>query len=264
VGDKLDICFEFDLASAILSSAAGGYASTVASVMTKVDDLYPPQQYATFLTNHDQERVMSVLRKNEDQARVAASIYLTLPGVPFVYYGEEIGMTGQKPDERIRTPMQWTGDPGAGFTTASRPWYPINGDYQHRSVEAQAADKSSLLNHYRTLIRLRSSYDALRTGGLLTLQSQDLYVYAYLRHGQADRETRQDVLVIHNLSGEPTTDYGLTLRASDLKPGKYRAVNLLDGTEGARLTVGDKGAIDYYAPFPALDASQSYILLLRR
>jgi len=257
VGEELDLCFEFDLASAILSGAKGGYASHIAGTMEKVDRLYPPQQYATFLTNHDQERTMTQLRKNEAQAKVAAAIYLTLPGVPFVYYGEEIGMTGTKPDEQIRTPMQWTGEFGAGFTDGM-PWYTINDDYRERNVVVQLEDEDSLLNHYRTLIRLRSTHSALRTGTLTTVKSQDLYVYAYLRH-----DDEQTLLVIHNLNDQPTGDYGLSLRAGPFEPGDYRTLDLLGDTKGADLVVGDKGAFEGYMPFSTLQPNQSAILMLK-
>jgi glycosidase len=256
VGDELDICFEFDLAGAILSSAGGGYASTAASVAAKVDDLYPPHQYATFLTNHDQERTMTQLHENEAQAKVAAAIYLTLPGVPFVYYGEEIGMTGTKPDEQLRTPMQWSDESRAGFTTG-QPWYTVNDDYRTRNVAAQLGDADSLLNHYRALIRLRSSYSALRTGSLIAVQSQDLYVYAYLR-----QDEQHTLLIAHNLSDQPVTDYGLSLRAGPLEPGTYRAQELLSDTRGADLVVGENGAFKDYLPFPELLPNQSAILVL--
>ena len=59
---------------------------------------------------------------------MAAALLLTGPGVPFIYYGEEIGMTGAKPDERIRTPMRWDASaPAAGFSTHA-PWEPLSGD----------------------------------------------------------------------------------------------------------------------------------------
>jgi glycosidase len=257
VGDELDICFEFDLASAILNGAKGGYASSLSGTMDKVDDLYPPQQYATFLTNHDHERAMTQLRKNEAQAKVAAAVYLTLPGVPFIYYGEEIGMTGAKPDERLRTPMQWTADPKAGFTTGM-PWYAINGDYEHRNVAAQLEDEASLLNRYRTLIRLRSSYSALRTGSLTTVKSDDFYVYAYLRH-----DDQGTLLVLHNLSDQPVTDYGLSLRGGPLEPGTYRVQDLLSKAKGADLVVESNGAFADYLPLPTLQPNQSSLLLLK-
>jgi alpha-amylase len=241
-GEEMDICFEFDLASAILDGVRSGSPFILFSVVAKAARLYPPNQYATFLTNHDQNRAMAQLGGEEDKARVAASIYLTLPGVPFLYYGEEIGMTGQKPDENLRTPMQWTGDPGAGFTTG-RPWHRINADYGARNVAAQLADAGSLLNHYKDLIRLRSAFAALRTGTITTLQSDARSVYAYLRHGE-----REDVLVVHNLGAE----------------ANYAPYDLLGHAEGAELEAGDKGAFEGYAPVPTLQPLQSYVFLLRK
>ncbi|MEI2689565.1 MAG: alpha-amylase family glycosyl hydrolase [Anaerolineae bacterium] len=62
---------------------------------------------------------------------LAATTLLTLPGVPFIYYGEEIGMTGNKPDERIRTPMQWADEANGGFTSGT-PWEALNSDLAER------------------------------------------------------------------------------------------------------------------------------------
>jgi glycosidase len=201
---------------------------------------------------------MSQLRNNEDKARMAAAIYLTLPGTPFIYYGEEIGMTGQKPDERLRTPMQWSDEQGAGFTSGV-PWYPVNIDYHERNVAAQLEDEGSLLHHYRELIRLRSTYSALRTGELLTLRSDSLNVYSYIRHGEDE-----DILAIHNLSEQAQANYALTLRASSLQPGTYQVRDLLGKAQGAKLEIGDKGGFSDYAPFPTLKAHQTCILLLDR
>ena len=67
---------------------------------------------------------------------LAATLLLTLPGLPFVYYGEEIGMTGDKPDPRLRTPMHWTRGRAAGFTTGV-PWEPLQPDSMTANVEAQ-------------------------------------------------------------------------------------------------------------------------------
>ena len=256
VGDEMDICFEFDLASAILGSVRSGTNSTVSSVAQKVDRLYPPHQYATFLTNHDHERAMTQLGEDEDRARMAASIYMTLPGVPFVYYGEEIGMTGQKPDERLRTPMQWSGEDGAGFTTGM-PWQGVNLDYRARNVRAQLADEGSLLNHYQRLIRLRSAYAALRTGALIPVPSGSHNVYAYLRHGDVE-----DVLVVHNLGDEAVTEYALSLRAGEVAPGSYAVYDLLGEGWAQELTVEDGGAFGPYVPVPALAPMQSYVLFL--
>ncbi len=257
VGNEMDICFEFDLASAILDGARGGTTGMVDSVVQKVGRLYPPGQYATFLTNHDQERVMTQLRGDEAQAMTAATIYLTLPGVPYLYYGEEIGMSGAKPDERIRTPMQWSAANHAGFSTAT-PWQGLNPDYTTRNVAEQLGDPDSLLRRYIRLIRLRAGYEALRTGSLIPVQTGSIHVYAYLRHGEAE-----DVLVVHNLDDEAVSEYVLGMRGRVLAPGTYRARDMLSGARAATLTVGEQGAIEGYVPLPELAAGQSVILVLQ-
>jgi glycosidase len=257
VGAEMDICFEFDLASAILNAVRGGSAFTLVSVVQKADRLYPPNQYATFLTNHDQERAMTQLGNDSGKAKVAAAIYLTLPGVPFLYYGEEIGLTGQKPDENLRTPMHWTEEDGAGFTTGT-PWYRLNRDYQDKNVAAQLGDPDSLLSRYRNLIRLRSAFAALRTGQVVNVTSNARSVYAYLRHGET-----QDLLVVHNLSDETVQGYTLAARASVMPPGTYATYDLLGKARSAELAVGDKGAFEGYAPVPALEPMESYVILLQ-
>ena len=98
------------------------------------------------------------------RARLAASLLLTLPGLPFIYYGEEIGMTGDKPDERLRTPMQWSRAPSAGFTRGT-PWEPLQPDLLTANVEAQDADPASLLNLYRVSLCATSLF--VRRGGVV-------------------------------------------------------------------------------------------------
>ncbi|HVL53394.1 MAG TPA: alpha-amylase family glycosyl hydrolase, partial [Vitreimonas sp.] len=106
VPDSVDITFDFGLAESILLGVDNFNPGPIRSALAETLAAYPSGQFATFLTNHDQPRVMSRLG-DPGQARVAATAYLALPGVPFIYYGEEIGMLGTKPDERIRTPMAW-------------------------------------------------------------------------------------------------------------------------------------------------------------
>jgi alpha-amylase len=135
--------------------------------------------FSTFLSNHDQQRVMSFFEGDTNKASVAAFVYLTGPGVPFIYFGEEIGMTGNKPDELLRTPMQWSGGPGAGFTSGT-PWQPVNQDFAQVNVAAQETDPDSLLNQYRTLVHLRNQYPALRTGEYLPLTASCQQIYPIL------------------------------------------------------------------------------------
>jgi pyridoxamine 5'-phosphate oxidase len=93
----------------------------------------------------------------------AAALYLTMPGVPFLYYGEEVGMSGTGPDEDNRRPMQWTAGSQAGFTAGS-PWRAPNTNFPQFNVATMQADPASLLSHYKTLIRLRNTHEVLRKG----------------------------------------------------------------------------------------------------
>jgi alpha-amylase len=94
--DQLDTYFMFELADAIVESANTASKERVVAVMNRIQDRLPQGRWSTFLRNHDQNRTMTDLGGSYDRARVAASLLLTLPGTPFVYYGEEIGMTGSK------------------------------------------------------------------------------------------------------------------------------------------------------------------------
>ncbi len=258
--DELDLVFEFNLAGAIISSVSGGDPGWLDYVLEQVEASYPAHQYATFLTNHDQNRAMSQLRGDGEAARLAATLLLTLPGTPFIYYGEEIGMTGQKPDELIRTPMQWSADEHAGFT-AGRPWEPVNADYEAVNVAAEASDPASLLSHYRRLIHLRNEHAALRRGDLLPLQSapsdECQSLYGYLRHAEDE-----SLLVILNFAFQEQSGCALSLPASDLAPGDYALQELLTGVEFDGLTVDENGGFTDYVPAETLPPREGYILLI--
>src|SRR5207245_8418027 len=146
-----------------------------------------------FLSNHDQTRVLTPLGGDVARAKVAATLLLTLPGLPFIYYGEEIGMTGNKPDPRLRTPMQWSPRPGVGFTTGT-PWEAPQPDCMTTNVATQDADPRSLLNLYRRLIHLRKENEELAAGTLVPLSASSAQVAAYVR-----RSGSHAVLVVANL-----------------------------------------------------------------
>ncbi|MCB8926905.1 MAG: alpha-amylase [Ardenticatenaceae bacterium] len=207
-GDEVDIAFQFFLAEDILNSANSGLSSIYADTLQEVYDSFPANQYATFITNHDQNRIMSQLTEEEGKARVAAAILLTNPGVPFIYYGEEIGQTGTKPDEDIRRPMQWdSNSPNVGFTEGT-PWRPAADDFPVRSVERQTDDPDSLLSLYRDLIHLRNEHEALRIGDWTLVESGSARLLTFLR--QTENET---VLVIINVNRNAVQadDYSLAL-----------------------------------------------------
>ncbi|MBX3055678.1 MAG: DUF3459 domain-containing protein [Anaerolineae bacterium] len=253
-GDEVDIAFQFDLAEDILNSVKRGNGSAVTSRLNSITAAYPRGQYATFLTNHDQNRVMSQLIGNEDRAKIAASILLTSPGVPFIYYGEEIGLMGAKPDEDIRRPMQWTSDNiKVGFTTGS-PWRRPGSDYETRSVALQTDAPDSLLAHYRQLIQLRNTHEALRVGDWLEVQSSPNRVYAFLRY--TDNET---VMVVINMSNQVVDDYTLNLDSGPLAAGSTAVLLFGDGAVTSP-TVNAAGGFSDYVPLAELPPFSTFVI----
>ena len=202
-GDQLDLVFNFHLANAFISSANRGQAAYATDAITYSGKAMPNAQYASFLTNHDQDRAMSQLYGEVDKAKIAASLLLTSPGAPFIYYGEEIGMVGKKPDENLRRPMQWSGAENAGFS-GGKPWRQPDAGYSEVNVAAQTGDPASLLSHYRALIKIRSEHPALRTGATEIVATGNPAVFAALR--VFENET---ILVLVNLSEQPVRDYAL-------------------------------------------------------
>jgi glycosidase len=120
-GDELDLAFDFDLAKQFVFSAGTHTPKYAADQLRRDVEIFRPGQFATFLTNHDQDRAMSVLNDNAEDAKTAAMLLLTSPGVPFLYYGEEIGMLGKKPT-RHPPAHTWTNEKArAGRTTWRAP-----------------------------------------------------------------------------------------------------------------------------------------------
>ena len=210
---SIDTGFDFNLSDQMISAAQRGSNRDIARAHRNAMRDYPFNQFATFLTNHDQNRLANQLLEDMNANKVAASLLLTGPGVPFMYYGEEIGMTGTKPDERIRTPMHWDDSELAGFTTGDDVWEDIQDpeNVDVANVADQTDDSDSLLNHYRAMVHLRNDNHALRHGDLTAVDSSDNGLYAFLRHSD-----EQTLLVVINLGDEPISDYMLTLDESEL------------------------------------------------
>lgn len=256
IGDEVDIAFEFDLAEAFVRSSVGPIAGSASSQLQLVLDTYPPGQYGVFLTNHDQDRIMSVLDGDVQRAKLAAVMLLTSPGIPFIYYGEEIGMTGTKPDEDIRRPMQWSGDDRrAGFTTGS-PWCMVASDYSEVNVAIQDDDPNSLLNLYRELIHLRNAHPALRTGETLVLDAGTQRLYAVLRYDQ--NEAFLILVNVHSRDLDPSL-YALSAEFWPV-PMDYR-VNTVMGQLDPDEPVGNgSGGITDWQPFDRIPSASFTIL----
>ena len=169
------------------------------------------------MSNHDIVRAYTRFadgKHNDAIAKLLAGMYLTLPGTPILYYGEEIGMQNNDPTRREdvkdpigrlgwpkekgrdgeRTPMQWSDTPNAGFTTGI-PWLPIPTSYQTHNVASEQKDPGSILNFYRNLIALRKTNQALLEGDWEALNPDDPNVLSYLR-----RYKNEAVIVVLNMS----------------------------------------------------------------
>lgn len=164
------------------------------------------------LSNHDKPRVAG--RWGEAAARAAAVLLLTLRGTPTIYYGDELGIGSVSiPEDRVRdpqalrdpgtptrdayrTPMQWDGGRGAGFSEAD-PWLPLTDDRADRNVASQREDPDSILRLYRRLIRLRRREPALVHGRYESVPGHGP-VLAFVREHEGTRR-----LVAVNFSDEP-------------------------------------------------------------
>ena len=234
-----------------MASVQTGQPSTLASAIGQTVTSWPANQAGTFLTNHDQARVASVLDGRADELKLASFLLMTEPGVPWVYYGEELGLAGNKPDEQIRTPMPWTADPKRGGFTTGTPWEPLAPNAATANVATQTDDPVSLLSTYRAFIRLRGAQAALSVGGTVPVAATGPVV-AWLR------TTADDVqLVVANTSGTAASDYALTLADGPLcaplaTPTTLATVNMDSTTSPAALTPTPAGGFAGYRPFDSL------------
>lgn len=188
-----------------------------------------------FLNNHDLPRIVSRWGNDEsyrvESAKMLATMLHGMEGTPYIYQGEELGMTNIRlPIERYRdletrnayeervargydpasvlhsihlrsrdnarTPMQWTDGENAGFTTGT-PWLTVNPNYPEINAQAALADPDSVFHYYQKLIRLRKSLPIFREGSFTLLLPEDDKIFAYTR----DTENAH-LLVVCNFSGD--------------------------------------------------------------
>ncbi|HYJ79772.1 MAG TPA: alpha-amylase family glycosyl hydrolase, partial [Longimicrobiaceae bacterium] len=254
--DQLDAYFAFQVSDALLDAVRSGSKDGLVSAVERVQREFPPGRWASFQRNHDQNRTLTELRGDLSRARLAAGLLLTLPGIPFVYYGEEIGMTAAKPDPRLRTPMHWARGPAAGFTRGL-PWEPLQPDSLTANVEAQDGDPGSLLNHYRRLIHLRTATPALGWGDFASLGTGNGAALAYLR-----RVDGQAVLVLANLGGERLSGVELASAQRVLPAGRYTATPLEGGGSASTVRVRGDGKVAGWSPVAALEPFAVHVLEL--
>jgi len=212
--DEMQLPFNF-----FLAQAESRQAPHLREIVEAIEHAYGDRWPSLVLSNHDIERACDRFRAGADVDRVAkllGALLLTLRGTPFLYYGEEIAMRSDPPlhlDEvrdpvgrtfwprykgrdAERRPMSWDGSAESGFSTA-RPWLRLPFDSAERTVERQRRDPGSVLNFYRTLLRLRRESPALQAGRYRSAGT-DPAIFAFVR--ESHRET---VLVVINTADEP-------------------------------------------------------------
>ena len=194
----IDSLFNFTLAGndgkiskAISNQNGQDLAAYFVSYNQEIKSINADAKDAIFLSNHDQNRSAGYIFDPNKQ-KLAASIYLLAPGVPFIYYGEEIGMKGSGIDENKRLAMLW----GENNDCDN----PQNADYAHQittNVQEELADDDSLLNYYKKVIAIRNKYSIFLDGTVSTFNvaNQSLMALTF-----TDDQT--SLTVIHNLSDQ--------------------------------------------------------------
>lgn len=213
LNEGLTSAFNFDLSDKILetvkSERDAGIVTSLARTRKYFDEISNGKYIdSTFITNHDMPRVMTEVNGNIDQAKMAASLLLTLPGNPFIFYGEETGLFGPKPDEEIREPFIWKNDKDS---TEQTKWQANkhNREFDEKSVESQLENEHSLLNYYKKLIHVRRSHNALIEGEIESALTKHAGTVIFKRTA-----SDSSLLIIHNVSSED-----LSFQLSDKENG---------------------------------------------
>jgi alpha-glucosidase len=187
--DELHLAFDFESLGVPWDTEA--WRERIAHVEAIMGARWPTWVFS----NHDQPRVRTRLGGSEARARAALLMLLTLRGTPFLYAGEELGLEDADvaPDRVVdpggrdgcRAPIPWTAGAGHGWPTD--PWLPWPPDPAQRSVEAQRAERGSILHLCRAALALRRRSQALRYGTLALLDDAPVDVLAYERNHAEDR-----------------------------------------------------------------------------
>ena len=237
-GDECQMNFHFPLMPRLFMAVQSENRLPIEDILEQTPVPPPGAQWATFLRNHDEltlemvtdeerdylwrtyaedprmrinlgirRRLAPLLGNDRRKIELLNSILFSLPGTPVIYYGDELGLgdnvyLGDR--DGVRTPMQWTPDRNAGFSSASpqRLYLPPITEpgyhYENVNVEAQAGNPSSLLWWMRQLIALRRRNRVLGEGGVQFLEHGNGRVLAYLR--TLDEPDSNPVLCVANLS----------------------------------------------------------------
>ncbi|MDQ0208334.1 alpha,alpha-phosphotrehalase [Alkalicoccobacillus murimartini] len=236
---------------------------------------------ALFWCNHDQPRVVSRYGNDgvyhQESAKMLATVMHMMQGTPYIYQGEEFGMTNpkfetieeyrdvetlnihqelreknmeeeeimeiikQKSRDNSRTPVQWNAEPHSGFTTGT-PWIPTARNYEHINAQNALEDSNSIFYFYQKLIELRKSHDIITFGDYQLLLEDDQHLFAYVREWQGEK-----LLVVANFS-EQNSQFAapafLTENHADVLVSNYEQTN----NPTAELTLRPYEAVVYHVP----------------
>lgn len=210
-GKGLHLTFDFDLMESVVAGLLAEEPADIERTLCNFAKHFPKGSgNAVFLTNHDLVRLASRLQEKDELMRLGAMLLMTLPGIPFIYYGQELGLPNgpTMDDVHKRLPMHWDDSAHAGFTVA-KPWKDPSSSYALLNVASQNKDSESLLNLYRALTHLRGANVALRRGGFepatASSKTSDA-LWAFLRpHSQ------QRIVVIVNFGATDALEAKATL-----------------------------------------------------
>ncbi|MGG3467502.1 alpha-glucosidase [Neobacillus pocheonensis] len=226
----LDVVFNFNIGS------IGEFdADKLFQQLAATEQVYDPTQIPTlFFSSHDMSRHISRFGGDEDRAKLVAALMLTAKGVPFIYFGDEIGMrdwitddigkmkdvqgimgyqlaleagksrvealmiANEKSRDKSRTPMQWNAHANVGFSEG-QPWITIPEDGYKVTVEDQINDPESMLSFYKKLLKLRKEHSSLQFGDYEFLRNEDGMIY-FVRTDSVEK-----VLVVLNFTDQPKT-----------------------------------------------------------
>lgn len=253
------MCFHFPVMPRLYYALREGSAQKIIDIMADTPQIPAGAQWGTFLRNHDEltlemvtgeertamygwyapdsrmranvgirRRLAPLLDNSRSEIELINAMLLSLPGSPFLYYGDEIGMGDNiwlEDRDAVRTPMQWTPDRNAGFSDITDPgmlYLPVIQSlvyhYATTNVEAQMAHSSSLLNRMRWMLAVRRQNAAFGMGDYTAISADSERVLAFTRaydgadHGEEAHVHRQRVLCAFNLSADPIA---VTLDLSD-------------------------------------------------
>ena len=240
-GDECHMNFHFPVMPRLFMALRLEHRTPIVDIMEQTPMPPPGGQWATFLRNHDEltlemvtdeerdlmlrayatdlemrinlgirRRLAPLLGNDRRKIELLNALLFSLPGTPVIYYGDEIGMgdnvyLGDR--NGVRTPMQWTADRNAGFSTANphRLYLPLITEqgyhYESVNVETQAANPASLLSWMRQLIALRKRHRVLGRGTIEFLEPENAHVLAFIRHPTPDMDAAErPLLCVANLS----------------------------------------------------------------